>query len=149
MSVSVSVLSECELEYICEWGDISIMPSITLPLLHLAFVSLLSMSMPYLLTVCVFSQGSYGPFRAQVPATVPIWLALELKKCKRCRIIPPDWLDKTHLESVVEREKRETLLCAVPEHFIELAYLLFKQYSDYPISQFADEIVFPAVLLMT
>eukprot|EP00475_Leptophrys_vorax_P000031 TRINITY_DN10017_c0_g1_i2.p1 TRINITY_DN10017_c0_g1~~TRINITY_DN10017_c0_g1_i2.p1 ORF type:complete len:220 (+),score=57.64 TRINITY_DN10017_c0_g1_i2:57-716(+) len=100
-------MTESELEFVAEFCEIAVMPSISLPQLDFAF-------------------GSYGPFRAQVPAFVPLWLALELKKCKRCRIQPPEWLDKDYLENVITQEKAQTFLCSVPEHFIELAYLLFK-----------------------
>lgn len=36
--------------------------------------------------------GTYGPFRPPSHAEVPLWLALSLRKKRKCVIIPPDWL---------------------------------------------------------
>lgn len=36
--------------------------------------------------------GTYGPFRPPAHAEVPLWLALSLRKKRKCVIIPPDWL---------------------------------------------------------
>ena len=38
-------------------------------------------------------QGTYGPFVPSVPTEVPLWLAIQLKKAKQCKITPPEWLD--------------------------------------------------------
>jgi hypothetical protein len=40
------------------------------------------------------AQGTYGPFRPQMPTRVPLWLALFLKRRRRCTIITPEWLQK-------------------------------------------------------
>lgn len=37
--------------------------------------------------------GMYGPFRPPTKATVPLWLALSLKRKRKCRIVPPSWLN--------------------------------------------------------
>ena len=39
------------------------------------------------------TQGTYGPFIPSVPTEVPLWLAIQLKKAKQCKITPPEWLD--------------------------------------------------------
>lgn len=36
--------------------------------------------------------GVYGPLRPPTQARLPLWLALNLKKRKRCAIICPDWM---------------------------------------------------------
>jgi hypothetical protein len=36
--------------------------------------------------------GVYGPLRPPTQARLPLWLALNLKKRKRCSIICPDWM---------------------------------------------------------
>lgn len=36
--------------------------------------------------------GIYGPFTPPSRATVPLWLALSLKRKNKCRIVPPEWL---------------------------------------------------------
>lgn len=48
--------------------------------------------------LCVQTQGTYGPFQAQMETQVPLWLALALYKMKRCRINPPQWLDADELK---------------------------------------------------
>lgn len=37
-------------------------------------------------------QGAFGPFRPQIQATVPIWLAVLLKKRGKCSVQPPEWM---------------------------------------------------------
>lgn len=37
-------------------------------------------------------QGKYGPFRTRRQARVPLWLALFLKRRRRCSICMPEWL---------------------------------------------------------
>lgn len=49
-------------------------------------VPLFSMSRVRLLS------GIYGPFTPPGRATVPLWLALSLKRKRKCRIVPPDWM---------------------------------------------------------
>jgi hypothetical protein len=40
----------------------------------------------------MYVQGDFGPFRPQIPAKVPLWLAIALKKRGKCRIQPPNWM---------------------------------------------------------
>ena len=37
-------------------------------------------------------QGDFGPFRPQIPVTVPLWLGIAMKKRSKCRIQPPEWM---------------------------------------------------------
>jgi GINS complex subunit 2 len=37
--------------------------------------------------------GDVGPFRAGLPVTVPLWVAVSLRQRQKCRIIQPDWMD--------------------------------------------------------
>lgn len=39
------------------------------------------------------TQGTFGPFFPNQRAAVPLWLALTLKRQKKCRVVLPDWLD--------------------------------------------------------
>ena len=39
--------------------------------------------------------GDFGPFRPSMPVTVPLWLAIMLKKGRKCRIRTPDWCVRT------------------------------------------------------
>lgn len=66
--------------------------------------------------------GDVGPFKAGLPVRVPLWMAVELKQQKRCKIEPPDWMDVETLEALKETEKQSQYL-----HIIiirELAELL-------------------------
>lgn len=37
--------------------------------------------------------GTFGPFNPPWPTEVPLWIALDLRKRKKCTIRPPAWLD--------------------------------------------------------
>lgn len=52
--------------------------------------------------------GSFGPFRAGLPLNVPIWVAMNLRQKKFCRILAPDWMavDKLQETLKVEKESR-------------------------------------------
>jgi GINS complex subunit 2 len=49
--------------------------------------------------------GSYGPFRAGLPLNVPIWVAINLRQKKTCRILAPDWMAVDKLNERIEEEK--------------------------------------------
>lgn len=49
--------------------------------------------------------GDFGPFRASLPLRVPLWVAVNLKRQKKCRIQPPDWMDVDKLEEIKQDEK--------------------------------------------
>ncbi|KAG6817857.1 hypothetical protein H0H87_001689 [Tephrocybe sp. NHM501043] len=46
-----------------------------------------------------FISGAYGPLRPPNKATVPIWMAVNLKAKKKCHIIAPAWLNVDDLEN--------------------------------------------------
>lgn len=50
--------------------------------------------------------GMYGPFRAGLPMNVPVWVALNLRQKKTCRILPPDWMAVDKLQERLEEEKQ-------------------------------------------
>ncbi|GMH58126.1 hypothetical protein TrLO_g15946 [Triparma laevis f. longispina] len=67
--------------------------------------------------VLSFISGDYGPFTAGMAVTVPLWLAVELRKQYRCRITPPAWLCEEFLQSVLNYEKdplNETFFSSAP-----------------------------------
>ncbi|WFD15984.1 DNA replication protein psf2 [Malassezia arunalokei] len=41
--------------------------------------------------------GTYGPFQPPTRAQVPLWLAILLRKKRKCVIVPPEWLSIAHL----------------------------------------------------
>ncbi|XP_047361935.1 probable DNA replication complex GINS protein PSF2 isoform X3 [Vespa velutina] len=75
--------------------------------------------------------GTIGPFRAGLPAKVPIWLAVNLKQQQRCRIVNPEWMEAESLEEVAETEKLSKLFTKMPSsHYMDEAQLLLSVASD-------------------
>lgn len=77
-----------EIEYIGEKLLIGVIPNFNFDAIHLI-------------------QSTIGPFKAALPIHVPLWLAIHMKKQKKCRIVPPTWMDRDLLEDQKEAEKRE------------------------------------------
>jgi GINS complex subunit 2 len=77
-----------ELTFLAEEDVIDIVP-----LFSMTRVRLLSVSISYLdLVQKLMEKGIYGPFQPPSACRVPIWLALSLKRKRKCRIVCPDWL---------------------------------------------------------
>ena len=83
-----TVLSPEELAFVAEEARVWIVP--TMPMETLQLLS-----------------GAAGPLVPQVPAQVPLWLAVYLAKRNRCTMKPPEWLNKRSLEVRRGREKRQ------------------------------------------
>lgn len=75
-----------EVEYLGEKQLISIIPTFNNSIIHLI-------------------SGDVGPFRASLPVRVPLWMAINLKQQRKCKIQPPDWMEVEHLEALKEQEK--------------------------------------------
>ncbi|CAM0134867.1 DNA replication protein psf2 [Umbelopsis sp. WA50703] len=73
-----------------------------------------------------FIQASYGPFIPPLQSQVPLWLALALKKNRKCTIVPPDWLNKEHLQDVLQQEEAHDAIQKVPFHYMEVAHMLLE-----------------------
>ncbi|GBG41871.1 hypothetical protein CBR_g83733, partial [Chara braunii] len=70
--------------------------------------------------------GDFGPFRPQIPVKVPLWLALSLKKRRKCTLQTPDWMNVDNLARVLEEERESTgVFQELPFHYIEISQLLF------------------------
>lgn len=73
----------------------------------------------------------YGPFRPQFPAKVPLWLAIQLKKYKKCNIRPPEWMKPSMLKDQLEQEQNEEkYFKEIPYHFLEISSLILTHASD-------------------
>jgi len=81
------MMHPAEIEFLAENEIIQIVPTFN----HASHVHL----------IC----GSYGPFRAGLPLNVPIWVALNLRQKKTCRILAPDWMTVDKLQERLEEEK--------------------------------------------
>ncbi|EPX74210.1 GINS complex subunit Psf2 [Schizosaccharomyces octosporus yFS286] len=61
---------------------------------------------------------------------VPLWLALELKRQHRARIVPPEWLDLSNLQSLQEQEMEMDMFSKMPFRWLETAHLLLNACPD-------------------
>ncbi|GMR55885.1 hypothetical protein PMAYCL1PPCAC_26080, partial [Pristionchus mayeri] len=68
--------------------------------------------------------GDIGPFEAGMPCTVPLWLAVDLRRRHKCEIIPPEWLNVDRLKELIVSEGEASGLAPLPEAFLEIAHLL-------------------------
>lgn len=75
--------------------------------------------------------GNFGPFEPSVVTHVPLWLALAMKKLRRCRIIPPGWLSLSKLEETIKNEREDMdKLQKLPHYFSQIAALLLHHAED-------------------
>lgn len=73
-----------------------------------------------------FIQATYGPFIPPLQSQVPLWLALALKKNRKCTIVPPDWLNKEYLQELLQQEEAQDAIQKVPFHYMEVAHMLLE-----------------------
>jgi GINS complex subunit 2 len=76
-------------------------------------------------------RGTFGPFYPNQRVQVPLWLALTLKKQKKCRLVLPEWLNGESLAEVLKEERaQEGTFQELPFHYVEIATLLLKTAGD-------------------
>lgn len=78
-----------ELTFIAEEEHISIVPFFSMTKVRLLSVGPHS-AWPRVLFADA-TKGIYGPFTPPSAANVPLWLAISLKRKRKCRIVPPEW----------------------------------------------------------
>mmetsp|Transcript_31425 Transcript_31425/g.43604 ORF Transcript_31425/g.43604 Transcript_31425/m.43604 type:complete len:211 (+) Transcript_31425:307-939(+) len=101
-----------EMEFNAECEEVEIVPNFSSPIMNLI-------------------EGSFGPFRPSIQKTVPLWLAVFLKRRQRCTVVVPEWMVKEKLEEVLEREREdEQGFQPLPYHYFEMSELLFKEAKD-------------------
>ncbi|EFA10560.2 probable DNA replication complex GINS protein PSF2 [Tribolium castaneum] len=61
--------------------------------------------------------GDFGPFRMGMPVKVPLWVAVQLKRQKHCKIQPPDWMEIETLEAIKNEEKLSRNFTKMPSKF--------------------------------
>ncbi|GIL74036.1 hypothetical protein Vretimale_4998 [Volvox reticuliferus] len=102
-----------ELEFFAEHEKIEIIPNFTLNLQN------------GMLT-CI--EGTYGPFRPNIPIKVPLYLALSLYRRGKCRIQLPPWMTKEELKGILEEERTHPqYFQPVPQYYVEISKLLFTE----------------------
>ncbi|GAA5894653.1 DNA replication protein PSF2 [Sporobolomyces salmoneus] len=73
---------------------------------------------------------TYGPFNPPQKTSVPLWLALHLKKKRKCRIVCPGWLNLPYLESQLKEEQTNEVFSDLPRDYLEVSKILLDVASD-------------------
>lgn len=70
--------------------------------------------------------GDFGPFDPQIPAPVPLWLAIALRKQGKCRIQIPHFIQRDELKALCKRERNSPPdeLQHIHERYREMSLLL-------------------------
>lgn len=113
-------MDPAEVEFLAEKEDITIVPNFSQDKIYLI-------------------GGDLGPFNPGLQVNVPLWLAMNLKQRKKCRIIPPAWMDTETLQELKQEETDSKLFVKMPsDHYMEVTQLLLRHASDDVIK--ADDI---------
>lgn len=75
-------------------------------------------------------RDTYGPFKPQLPVDVPLWLAITLKRNKKCKVQPPAWMNVETLQEKLREERASELWQEVPPHFLEMGRQLLQYAAD-------------------
>ena len=76
-------------------------------------------------------RGKFGPFKAQKPIEVPLWLAIYLKSRGKCRLTIPMYYEEEYLAKKVEEEMSDKVgLTSLPENFFEIFLILSNKAAD-------------------
>ncbi|KAK6350815.1 DNA replication protein psf2 [Orbilia javanica] len=98
-------LTPQEVSFICESELVTIVPRQRLGALNL---------------ISIDTRPLVPPQRADVP----LWLAVFLRKQKRCNIVPPEWLSVDNLERLVKEEGDSAAFSQMPWRWMEVAEIL-------------------------
>lgn len=105
-------ISSSDLEFFSKENTITIVPNFTEPSV-------------------VLIVSTYGPFRAQKPIEVPLWLAIYLKNRSKCSItIPPYYCENYLNETLLNEKNNKNSFCDLPENFFEIFQVLFENSKD-------------------
>ncbi|PWN92341.1 GINS complex, Psf2 component [Acaromyces ingoldii] len=74
--------------------------------------------------------GVYGPLRPPTQARVPLWLALNLKKRRKCHIVCPEWLHIDNLRTLLRSEQSNAAFASVPPFYQAIAKVLLESAAD-------------------
>ncbi|XP_063900257.1 DNA replication complex GINS protein PSF2-like [Zophobas morio] len=108
---SLSEFTASEIEFFAEDEGITIVPNFRLEKLSLI-------------------RKDYGPFEPSLPVEVPLWLAMNLKKRSRCRIVSPPWLNTEFLTKKIEEEQEKEQLSELPAYALEIGMRVLKYAPD-------------------
>ncbi|MFH4978163.1 hypothetical protein AB6A40_004872 [Gnathostoma spinigerum] len=74
--------------------------------------------------------GDVGPFEAGMPVSVPLWVAINLKRRHKCEIIPPEWMDIEEIKRMIVAETESPFFTEIPPYFFEISHLLLENAVD-------------------
>ncbi|XP_071958872.1 DNA replication complex GINS protein PSF2-like [Antedon mediterranea] len=75
--------------------------------------------------------GEIGPFNPGLPVNVPLWMAMNLKQRRKCRIQAPEWMDIEKLEQHKQEEKDSAVFQPMPNpHYMEITKILLIHAAD-------------------
>ncbi len=99
-------MDPAEIEFLAEKEMVEIIPNFSHGTMHLI-------------------QGDVGPFKPGLPASCPLWLAVNFRQRQRCRILRPTWMDVARLEEVRDQEREEAFFTELPAtHLFVVSNLL-------------------------
>lgn len=122
-SVASSSLSTSHHTRGCSALDLDL-ASTTLPSTSITIIPLTSIDRVRLLS------GIYGPFRPPNPTSVPLWVALHLKKRRKCIIVPPSWLTVELLTETLKTETTSPTFSPLPHYWVGVSSTLLASASD-------------------
>lgn len=100
-------------------------PSVTPPELEMIASQQLITVLPSIsMDKTVFISGTYGPLVPMRRCQLPLWMAINLKRKRKCRIIPPDWLTIESLQSHLTNETTQPEFSDLPFRFAEISKVL-------------------------
>jgi len=92
----------------------------------LFYIDVLKISINLSFSIINIIKGTYGPFKPNKQIKIPLWLAVQLKKNKKCDIKTPNWFNKDFLSEILKCEKENpTLLQSLPYYFYEITQIIF------------------------
>jgi GINS complex subunit 2 len=104
--------SPAELDFMAEEELVTVIPRVALPLIALV-------------------SGDFGPFEPDEPCTVPLWLALSLKRAGYCSVVTPSWLRPDALLAYREEEEQNAgIVTKLPFHYHQIASMLLSFAAD-------------------
>jgi GINS complex subunit 2 len=113
--LTLNSINSSENEFLAEQTPITIIPNVDEPKFQ-------------------FISGHFGPLTGGFPATVPLWLAITLRKRGKCTVEIPEWMTVAALEARVVTERTQGTLSDLPFHYMEIAQLLMTHAKDDVIS---------------
>ena len=78
-----------------------------------------------------FICGDLPELKPSIPAVVPMWVAMFLRKREKCRIVTPAWMEADTLLATLDDERRhQDRFAPLPYNYIEIAKDLMQYASE-------------------